>query len=52
FEVKRPRRVHLGEYLTFLFENKETLTYQVQEIIRAERIVREAAIVDEIEVYN
>lgn len=52
FEVKKPRRIHLGEYLTFLFENKETLTYQVQEIIRAERIVRESAIVEEIEVYN
>ncbi|MCP3938102.1 MAG: DUF3501 family protein [Actinomycetia bacterium] len=52
FEVKRPRRIHLGEYLTFLFENRETLTYQVQEIIRAETIVRESAILDEIEVYN
>jgi len=50
--VKRPRRVHLGEYLTFLFENRETLAYQVQEIVRAERIVRESAIADEIETYN
>lgn len=52
FSVKAPRRVHLGDNLTFLFENKETLAYQVQEIMRAERIVREAAIVDEIETYN
>ena len=52
FEVKRPRRIHLGEHLTFLFENRETLTYQVQEIMRAERIVRESAIVDEIDTFN
>ena len=35
--AKRPRRVHLGEYLTMLFENRETLIYQIQEIMRAER---------------
>jgi len=52
FEVKRPRRIHLGEHLTFLFENRDTLTYQIQEIMRAERIVRESAIRDEIDVYN
>jgi hypothetical protein len=52
FAAKAPRRIHLGEHLTFLFENRETLRYQVQEIMRAERIVRESAIVDEIETYN
>ncbi|MCP5027261.1 MAG: DUF3501 family protein [Actinomycetia bacterium] len=51
-EVKRVRRIHLGEYLTFLFENRDTLAYQVQEIMRAERIARESAIVHEIGVYN
>jgi hypothetical protein len=51
-EVKRPRRIHLGQYLTFLFENRETLAYQIQEIMRAEQIVRESAIQHEIEVYN
>ncbi|MCP3853324.1 MAG: DUF3501 family protein [Actinomycetia bacterium] len=51
-EVKKVRRIHLGEYLTFLFENRETLAYQVQEIMRAEKIARESAIVHEIEVYN
>jgi len=34
--VKSRRRVHLGEYLTFLFENFETLRYQVQEMLRIE----------------
>lgn len=50
--IKKVRRIHLGEYLTFLFENRDTLAYQVQEIMRAERIARESAIVHEIEVYN
>ena len=51
-EIKRPRRIHFGDNLTFLFENRATLTYQVQEIMRAERIARESAIVDEIDTYN
>ncbi|HCV35106.1 MAG TPA: hypothetical protein DGF10_10635, partial [Acidimicrobiaceae bacterium] len=51
-EIKKPRRVHLGDHLTFLFENHETIRYQVQEIMRAERIVRESAIREEIATYN
>jgi hypothetical protein len=51
-QLKQPRRIHLGDNLTFLFENRETLGYQVQEIMRAEKIARESAIVDEIETYN
>ncbi|MBJ29806.1 MAG: hypothetical protein CL466_00095 [Acidimicrobiaceae bacterium] len=50
--AKKPRRIHLGEHLTFLFENHDTIRYQVQEIMRAERIVRESAIVEEIDTYN
>ena len=50
--LKGPRRVHLGEVLTFLFENADTVRYQVQEMIRAERIVDEAAILHELETYN
>lgn len=52
FEIKRPRRIHAGEYLTFLFENTDTIRYQIQEMIRAERIVKEAAIQHEIDTYN
>ncbi len=52
FAAKELRRVHLNKYLTFLFENRETLRYQIQEIIRTERIVREADILNEIETYN
>jgi len=50
--IKAPRRVHVGGVLTFLFENTETIRYQVQEMMRAERIVREADIRHELETYN
>jgi len=52
FKIKAPRRIHLGEHLTFLFENNETMRYQVQEMMRAERIVKEADILHEIKTYN
>jgi hypothetical protein len=51
-EEKRRRRVHLGEELTFLFENHDTVLYQIQEMLRAERIVQEREIAHEIETYN
>lgn len=50
--IKAPRRVHVGPVLTFLFENTDTVRYQVQEMVRVERMVREADIVHEIETYN
>ena len=51
-KVKTLRRIHLGTYLTFLFENTETTRYQIQEMMRAERIVKEEAILHEIKTYN
>lgn len=51
-EIKKPRRVHVGEHLTFLFENTDTVRYQIQEMMRAEQIVKEDAIVHEIDTYN
>jgi hypothetical protein len=49
---KEERRVHIGEHLTLLFENRDTVRYQIQEMIRAERIVQESDILHEIETYN
>jgi hypothetical protein len=49
---KAARRVHAGEYLTFLFENANTLRWQIQEMMRAERMVRERDIAHELETYN
>jgi hypothetical protein len=50
--VKAARRVHVGQYLTFLFENPETIRYQIQEMMLAERMVRESDIQHELETYN
>jgi len=49
---KEHRRFHVGPYLTFLFETHATMRYQIQEMMRAERIVKEAEILHEIETYN
>jgi hypothetical protein len=51
-EQRNARRVPLGLVLTLSFENTETVRYQVQEMIRAERMVREADIQHEIDTYN
>jgi hypothetical protein len=51
-QIKQARRIHVGEHLTFLFENAETIRYQIQEMMRAEKIVKEADILHEIDTYN
>ncbi|HEX7623581.1 MAG TPA: DUF3501 family protein [Anaeromyxobacteraceae bacterium] len=50
-EQKRLRRIHVGP-LTFLFENADTVRYQVQEMVRTERLYREAEIQHEVDTYN
>lgn len=50
--AKDLRRVHLGEHLTFLFENHETTRYQVLEMMRSEQMVRESDIQHELDTYN
>jgi len=50
-EMKRARRVSVGRYLSFVFENRDTVLFQIQEMCRAERIVDDARIQDEIDVY-
>ncbi|MCC7381161.1 MAG: DUF3501 family protein [Deltaproteobacteria bacterium] len=49
---KAPRRVHVGDVLTFLFETTLTMRYQIQEMMRTERMVRETDIQHEIDTYN
>jgi len=51
-EVKRARRVAVGDRLSFLFENRETVLFQIQEMIRTERMVDEEKIREEIEINN
>ena len=50
--AKDERRIHVGKHITFLFENHETMRYQILEMVRVERMVREADIHHEIETYN
>ena len=50
--AKSIRRILVGEHFTFLFENHETVRYQVQEMIRVERIVKEDDVEHELATYN
>jgi len=50
--AKEARRVHVGPYLTFLFENTLTIRYQILEMMCTEHIVRERDIRHELETYN
>ena len=52
FPVKAARRIHVGDHFTFLFENTLTVRYQVQEMMRAEKIVKAKDILHELETYN
>lgn len=49
---KKDRRVAIGPHATLYFEDYLTMQYQVQEMLRAERIFEEAGIEDELEAYN
>lgn len=49
---KENRRVFVGAHFHFLFENRLTVLYQIQEMMRVERIVEEHAILHELETYN
>ena len=49
---KKTRTLHLGGHLTLLFEDELTIRYQVQEMLRIERIFEEEAIQDELDAYN
>ena len=51
-ELKRTRRVAVGRHLSFLFENRDTVLFQIQEMCRVERITDDAKIQDELDVYN
>jgi hypothetical protein len=49
---KKARTVHLGKHVTLLFEDEMTMRYQIQEMLRAERIFEEEGIQDELDAYN
>lgn len=49
---KKNRQVPLGEHITLLFEDRLTIQYQVQEMLRIERIFEPDAIQHELDTYN
>ena len=49
---KKDRIVHLGEHVTLIFEDELTMRYQVQEMLRAEKMFEEEGIQDELSAYN
>jgi Protein of unknown function (DUF3501) len=51
-DVKQRRRMSLGQHMSLVFENHDTMLLQVQEMLRTERISDEAAIAHELETYN
>ena len=50
--LKKRRRIEVGPLVTLVFENRRTLLFQVQEMVRAERIFEPSKIQDELDVYN
>jgi hypothetical protein len=49
---KKDRIVRLGDHVTLIFEDELTIRYQVQEMLRVEKIFEEAGIQDELDTYN
>jgi hypothetical protein len=49
---KKHRTIQLGDHLTLVFEDELTMRYQVQEMLRVERIFEEEGIRDELDAYN
>jgi len=51
-ELKRVRRVGIGPIVSVVLESRTTILFQIQEMVRAERIIEDARIQDELDVYN
>src|ERR1044071_7339998 len=50
--VKKNRRVTVGDRITFVFENHDTVLFQIQEMVRAERIIDLDKIRFEVDTFN
>ena len=50
--MKKRRRIALGDLMTIVFENATTMRFQIQEMARAEKMLRDEQIEHEIETYN
>ena len=50
--LKKPRRIPLGDLITIVFENTETMRFQIQEMARAEKMLRDEQVEHEVATYN
>lgn len=51
-ELKTRRRVGVGPIVTFVFENRDTIRFQVQEMARVEKLITDESIQTELDIYN
>ena len=51
-EIKRRRRIEMGTFVTVMFENRDTMRLQVQEMARVEKTITDAGIQEELDAYN
>jgi hypothetical protein len=51
-ELKKRRRIGVGPFVTLVFENRDTIRFQIQEMARAEKILTDEAIQVELDIYN
>ena len=51
-DYKKDRRLSLGPNITITFENRKTMKFQIQEMMRAERMVHDPQIKEELDIYN
>ncbi len=50
--LKKKRRIHVGAFQTLLFENRDTIRFQIQEMSRVEKITTDEGIQVELDIYN
>lgn len=50
--LKKRRRIAVGPFVTLLFENRDTIRFQIQEMARAEKILSDEGIQTELDIYN
>jgi hypothetical protein len=51
-DLKKIRRIGIGPFVTIVFENRDTIRFQIQEMARAEKILTDDAIQTELDIYN
>jgi hypothetical protein len=51
-ELKRRRRIPVGLYVSLVFENRDTIRFQIQEMARVEKLITDEAIQGELDTYN